>query len=537
MEDALGAPAFTSRTERERLHALLQTGPEYTAEWYRAFEWLSLFMEQRRAVRDGGVDTDNRRIPSGYTYLGQLMAHDLSLNKRPLDTGPAASGAEQINPRTPIFDLDTLYGGGPLVSPHLYARADGAGGMGQRTKFRLGTTSESLGAPSSQRDLPRYRAENEEILTPSGDTLTDTPIETLICDPRNEDNLILSQLTVLIYRVHNKFVDELEAHAPPDVLPQDIFQAARWLTLHAYRSIIRHDYLPRVLHHTTHAEYENKTLDPFHLFSASEVPGDLPAEFTMSVMRAAHAMVRHSYRFPTISDDPRLQTATLQKLLAFKPMESAVPGTTRLMRRGEPMPLQEVWVAQSWDMFFPDNSVTDFEPSKRLMAASPPFLARANHVFPPLDDPQEAAVTYGALVFRDFVRGLINLVPSGRTLAVELGTPVLSADEIKTKLLDVFAPDPGSKFTKEEVTQIIDKVAEDPPLYLYVLAEAELMPDTQGACFGPLGGKILAEVMYPALLLGEQADGPRPALVAGLPEAKRTELMSFQAMPQLTAWV
>src|SRR3954464_15985860 len=55
----------------------------------------------------------------GYTYFGQFLGHDLSHDATPL-AGPYREPAETPNFRTPRFDLDHVYGGGPHKSPYLY---------------------------------------------------------------------------------------------------------------------------------------------------------------------------------------------------------------------------------------------------------------------------------------------------------------------------------------------------------------------------------------------------------------------------------
>ena len=58
---------------------------------------------------------------AGYTYLGQFIDHDLSLDLTPLESA-TPDVEKMVNARTPLLDLDNLYGGGPGVSPFLYAK-------------------------------------------------------------------------------------------------------------------------------------------------------------------------------------------------------------------------------------------------------------------------------------------------------------------------------------------------------------------------------------------------------------------------------
>ncbi|HEV8116841.1 MAG TPA: hypothetical protein VGP53_11435, partial [Acidimicrobiales bacterium] len=75
----------------------------------------------------GARNFDNPRIAAGFTYLGQLLDHDMTFD-------PTSSLARRQDPesirnfRIPALDLDSVYGGGPVVSPHLYdSRVDGGG--------------------------------------------------------------------------------------------------------------------------------------------------------------------------------------------------------------------------------------------------------------------------------------------------------------------------------------------------------------------------------------------------------------------------
>ncbi len=103
---------------------------------------------------------DNPSIPAGYTYLGQFIDHDLSLEPTSLPTGRIDT-ARLNNFRTGVFDLDSLLGFGPSASPLLYERTG-----------KLRTPSGGVA-----QDLPRLSDK--------------TP---LIGDARNDENLLVGQL-------------------------------------------------------------------------------------------------------------------------------------------------------------------------------------------------------------------------------------------------------------------------------------------------------------------------------------------------------
>src|SRR5712671_2513343 len=63
---------------------------------------------------------ENPRIPSGYTYLLQFVAHDLVHSAIPLSVA-GALGAGTANARRTPLRLETLFGNGPVGSPHIYA--------------------------------------------------------------------------------------------------------------------------------------------------------------------------------------------------------------------------------------------------------------------------------------------------------------------------------------------------------------------------------------------------------------------------------
>ena len=81
----------------------------------------------------GQGSLENADIPAGYTYLLQLVAHDLVQTSFPLSVlENTATGVR--NDRAYRLKLDTIYGGGPEVCPFAYeARPKAA-----RSRLRLG---------------------------------------------------------------------------------------------------------------------------------------------------------------------------------------------------------------------------------------------------------------------------------------------------------------------------------------------------------------------------------------------------------------
>lgn len=228
----------------------------------------------------GGVaaDHDNSLIPAGYTYFGQFLDHDVTFDP--------ASSLDKINDpdalrdfRTPRFDLDSLYGSGPDDEPFQYSR-DGSG------KLLLSATA------SGEPDLPR-----------NGEGIA------LIGDPRNDENVIVSQLHVAFARLHNKFIHQVtnEAAVPPELR----FAEAQRLTRWHYQWVIVHDYLPLMvgsqLVSTLLARQPDGGFDFKLRHYRARTRPYMPIEFSAAAFRFGHSMIRGIYNLNgQVTDRPIL---------------------------------------------------------------------------------------------------------------------------------------------------------------------------------------------------------------------------------------
>src|SRR3954447_16447418 len=89
--------------------------------------------------------TRTSRIPSGFTYLGQFIDHDLTADKTAVMFGDDVSPARMLQGRSPVLDLDSLYGAGPSDEKSADFYSDG---------LRL-KTGNTVGPAKSGHDLPR----------------------------------------------------------------------------------------------------------------------------------------------------------------------------------------------------------------------------------------------------------------------------------------------------------------------------------------------------------------------------------------------
>jgi hypothetical protein len=61
---------------------------------------------------------DNPDVPGGFTYLGQFIDHDITLDVSSLQEMLVDPLCLE-NFRTPMLDLDAVYGSGPVTQPYL----------------------------------------------------------------------------------------------------------------------------------------------------------------------------------------------------------------------------------------------------------------------------------------------------------------------------------------------------------------------------------------------------------------------------------
>lgn len=213
-----------------------------------------------RLITDLSLSANNPNNPAhtaGSTFMGQFLAHDMTFDVS-TTLGLASVPGDSRNGRTPMLDLDSVYGAGPAASPQLYTRSD-------RAKFRI----ESGGAFE---DLPRA-----------------ADMGAIVADPRNDENLILAGLQCAFLKFHNNAVDSVRAGGA--ARPGD-YAAARQLTTWHYQWMIVHEFLPLFVGPAMVDDVLRRGRRVYQ-------PGDgavIPVEFQGAAFRFGHSMVRPSYR-------------------------------------------------------------------------------------------------------------------------------------------------------------------------------------------------------------------------------------------------
>ena len=203
-------------------------------------------------------DHDNPRIPSGFTYIGQFIAHDITADRSLLQMH--ANIEELRNFRTPTLDLELVYAAGPAGSPYLFDLDD-------PDCFLLGLND--AGEPN---DLPRNHQGRA-----------------LIGDPRNDVHLIVSQLHVAFLKFHNAVVAHLRQAGFP---AESVFDEARRLTRWHYQWIVINGFLPL----TVGDELMRDLLANGPRFYTLQQRPNLPVEFADAAYRFGHSQIRPTQR-------------------------------------------------------------------------------------------------------------------------------------------------------------------------------------------------------------------------------------------------
>ena len=494
---AQGGGVITPADRRATRHMLKKLATRMTLP----FDWC-LSRVQPALTQDGFSST-----PAGYTYLAQLVAHDMVQSVASVDAIDEHEGVPR-NMRRAGLVLDTIYGGGPLVTPLAYA-IEKKKPLGQR-RIRLRLSKARLPKEtrgSLYRDLPRAtspifertagtdrRALNDADwgdLTQLRSTFFENA---LISDPRNDDNLFVSQLTVAFHLLHNAVVAEVadrQDDLPARLQPKsDLhrFRIARQIAVSAYRRVVRHDLLKQLLAAPVHAHFEAG----FEAQVRTPTSADdyrMPVEFSHAAFRFGHAMVRPHYR---INDQLRDfsgggvqgdKTGTIS-------LKNALDATSndRLVTL---LPFDRHWWVE-WRHFFRFPG----------LGQEPQF---ARHIAPFMEGEmaREDLVAHfdqadkGGLAYRDLIR------------SAEIGTQTVDALYREVDLRGLSSPgglqDPALRralilewllqrgelgFSEAELVSL----SENPPLAFYVLFEAAV--ETGGRTLGTLGSTIVADTLY-----------------------------------------
>jgi hypothetical protein len=199
-------------------------------------------------------------VDAGYTYVGQMISHDIVANTNRYTASRRVSG---------VLDLESLYGSDPYYNfshpgdNHLLLNRDG--------KFRL----------NSGHDLPRNGT------------------RAVIPEQRNDENIIVAQLHSFWLRLHNYLITNGYAG--------DGLEARKIITL-LFQLVVVEDFLPRILQTRVHQQcfLENKRF--------LSIDG-IPQFFSLASFRFGHSVIRQSYKLKTAS-----YALSLDELFQIRPI-------------------------------------------------------------------------------------------------------------------------------------------------------------------------------------------------------------------------
>ena len=336
-------------------------------------------------MTDAGAPSGDARLPAGYTYFGQFVDHDITLDMTPLSEAQADPNRLQ-NFRTPRLDLDSIYGLGPGGQPYLY-QADGA-------RFRIGKMVDGPNA-----DLARLSVVEGEQQT------------ALIGDPRNDENAIVAQVHLAFLLAHNALVDAGAS-----------FEAARRTLYWLYQWIVWNDYVFRITDEAVFSlalvmepTADGRTAWKSHfddVYNWRNKPF-MPIEFSVAAYRFGHSLVRDSYN-TNISKG----FADADAITIFSRTDPHLGGFRRLMRER----------AVEWDWFLPMGS-----PAAKFPQRARKFDTKLSNALRHMREEKghegDDAFVANVLAARNILRGIRMELPSGTDVAKALNVAPIELEE------------------------------------------------------------------------------------------------------------
>jgi nucleoid-associated protein YgaU len=433
---------------------------------------------------DADEPDEDSPIPAAYTYFGQFVDHDITLEAQ----GDSGSGAmDQLldpamaplpladvrhalrNLRTPTLDLDSVYG---LPAPR--DPADAA-----RLQVGLVTALNSSQPPTAR--PPGKSDDNDLPREPRAPGNIEHDRAALIGDPRNDENTIISQMHVAFLKAHNALVDQGLS-----------FDEARRLLRQHYQHIVVHDFLKRIC---DPAIVDDIVVNGNRWFDPWAEPFFMPLEFSVAGYRFGHSMVRAAYNF-NLNFNLDAIPASVEFLFTF----SALSGEL-----GDFDTLPDNWIIEWENIIGDDPAVMN---ARRIDTKLATTDSRALFNLQTLTGETETPPDAARLAVRNLLRGYRLRLPTGQAVADLLGLPALTKDDVL-----------AAAGSADQVTALEDGgFASRTPLWFYLLAEAR--HHHGGDRLGPVGSTLVAEVLVGLVRRSEDSILKLPGWTPSLPAAQ-----------------
>lgn len=410
--------------------------------------------------------SENSNIPSGHTFLGQFIAHDISFDEMgeifPLGL---LKLTEVRSKRSPTLELDSLYGRFPgkndqdIFDSDLY-RDD-------RLRFKLGETKKDQDHPKE-----KFGMEND---LPREDRIA------IIADERNDENLGIAQMHVAFLRFHNAVIDHLKNN---NLVAEDkLFETAREIVIKHYQGVILDDFLKHIVDKDILSEViEWAKKNDAKLDWLKGKNAFIPVEFSVAGFRFGHSILQNAYDWNEVFKLPSPDgNGTFERLSVFT-------GPRRATKKGRMDGFDNLlgtW-AIDWRRFF-DFSKFGIQTVK--LNTSRKIDPQIAHVFTQLQQfilmNPHIPVSQHNLASRNLVRGNALSLPTGEEVVAQFDPDKLNGKRILTKNETTGGP-------HEIILKTCDFQGRT-PLWYYILKEAEVIGG--GNRLGTIGSYIVAETL------------------------------------------
>jgi hypothetical protein len=383
---------------------------------------------------------ESPELPAATTFIGQFIDHDLTMNA--VDLFINQQGDIQ-NTASPLIDLDSIYGPRTLLdtATDLY-EDDGK-------TFRLAQRPAANG--KTYYDLIRDPATGEGSIS----------------DKRNDENQMILQVHLLLMRVHNKLAQDF---------PNLTLAELRRETILTWQSILIHDHLPNILepatlafllHEIARPEFGDFFYKPLYDLHTKTYVVSLPHEFAIA-FRYGHSQLKPKYKFRDAGD---------AYVLFDNSLVPAANGAAADLRGHQALPADHVI---DWDFF----ATTSFRGNRIDGKVTSKVFDLPESAIP--DD-----ITFiGNLIQRNLIRSQQIGLCAGEDLAAAYKISPLSPGTIE--------PD-----TSRQALYRQDGAAFRTPLWYYILREAQSTGTATTSKLGPLGSRLVGEVILGAIHWGD----------------------------------